>query len=85
MVNQITTVFEAKGPNMIAYLQMAKDLLSHFDSFEIHHVPREANVEADMFSWIGSRIEVDPSCPIISFSQSLIDRMFVNTVGEGEK
>ena len=40
VVNQITGSFEAKEPQMIVYLQMAKDLASCFDFFEILHVLR---------------------------------------------
>ena len=47
VVNQITTAFEAREPRMASYLQVAKDLISWFDSFEITHVPREVNFEAD--------------------------------------
>ena len=52
VVNQITDNFEAREPRMMVYLQMAKDLASCFNSFEIQHVPREANVNADRLARI---------------------------------
>ena len=55
VVNQITNTFEARGPWMAAYLQLAKDLASCFESFQILHVPRKPNINADQLARIGSR------------------------------
>ena len=43
----INTEFEAKEPKMVAYLQLAKDLVYQFESFEITHIPRIENAKAD--------------------------------------
>ena len=63
---------------------MVKDLVSCFDSFEIQHIPREVNVEANRLVRIGSEVEADPLCPVISLFHSSIDGTSVNTVDEGE-
>ena len=63
---------------------MVKDLVSCFDSFEIQHIPREVNVEANRLEWIGSRLEVNPLCLVVSLFHSSIDGTSVNTVDKGE-
>ena len=47
VVNQTTNTFEARGPRMATYLQMAKDLASYFESFQILHVPHKANIDSN--------------------------------------
>ena len=54
VVNQITDEFGARGLRLATYLQMAKDLAFYFESFQILHVPHEANTEADRLARIGS-------------------------------
>ena len=44
---RINAEFEDKEPRMITYLQLAKDLIAHFESFEITQIPRVANSEVD--------------------------------------
>jgi hypothetical protein len=39
VANQANQVYEAKGDNMIAYLEF-KDMMSEFSSCKIVHVPR---------------------------------------------
>ncbi|KAL5542109.1 hypothetical protein UlMin_009819 [Ulmus minor] len=82
VVNQITDTFGTKGPRLATYLQFAKDLVYCFESFQILHVPREANTEADRLARIGSGQDIDPLCPIIILSQSSLDRASVNLVEE---
>ena len=68
VVNQITDAFGTKGLHLMTYLQMAKDLVFGFESFQILHVSCEANTEADRLAQIGSGQEIDPLCPIIILS-----------------
>ena len=63
---------------------MAKYLISRFDSFEILHVPREVNVDANRVARIGLRVEANPICPVVSLFHSSIDETSANTVDEGE-
>ncbi|KAL5576126.1 hypothetical protein UlMin_017825 [Ulmus minor] len=84
VVNQITDTFGTKGPRLATYLQFAKDLVYCFESFQILHVPREANIEADRLARIGSGQEIDPLCPVIMLSQSSLDGASVNLVEEEE-
>ena len=44
---QMNSEFESKEPRMVTCLQLAKDLVSQFKSFEVAHIPRVANSEAD--------------------------------------
>ncbi|KAL5575149.1 hypothetical protein UlMin_016848 [Ulmus minor] len=84
VVNQITDTFGTKGPRLATYLQFAKDLVYCFESFQILHVPREANTEADRLARIGSGQEIDSLCPVVILSQSSLDRASVNLVEEEE-
>ena len=72
------------GGFVSTYLQMAKDLDSYFESFQILHVPRKANTEADRLALIGFRQEVDLLCLVVILSHSSIDRASVNLVEEVE-
>ena len=54
VVNKITDTFEARGPRMVAYLQLTKDLASFFESFQILHVLCEANVDTNRLARISS-------------------------------
>ena len=80
MVNQITDAFGARGFHLATYLQMAKDLAFYFESFQILHVPHEANIEADRLARIGSGQEIDLLCPVVILSHSSIDGASVDLV-----
>ncbi|KAL5560578.1 hypothetical protein UlMin_036789 [Ulmus minor] len=84
VVNQITDTFGTKGPRLATYLQFAKDLVYCFESFQILHIPREANTEADRLARIGSGQEIDPLCPVVILSQSSLDGASINQVEEEE-
>ena len=43
----INVEFQAREPRMAIYLQLAQNMISCFESFEITHIPRAENVEAD--------------------------------------
>ena len=36
--SQINSEFEARESRMVTYLKFARDMVSHFDSFEINHI-----------------------------------------------
>ncbi|KAL5569292.1 hypothetical protein UlMin_025867 [Ulmus minor] len=42
---------------MAAYLQLAQNVISCFESFEITHIPQAKNSEADRLAWIRSGID----------------------------
>ena len=63
---------------------MAKYLISRFDSFEILHVPREVNVDANRVARIGLRVEANPICPVVSLFHSSIDGTSINIVDKEE-
>ena len=41
-------------------------------------------MEVDRLTWIGSGVEADPLCSVVSLSHSSIDGTSVNTMDEGE-
>ena len=57
IVNQIQGSFAAKDDGMIAYLEVAKDLVTKFDKFDIQQVPREQNTQADALANLGSALD----------------------------
>ena len=81
---QINTEFEARKPRIAAYLQLTKDLVSQFESFEITHVPRAENAKDGQLARFGSGIDKDGGCPVeISLSPST-SQSSVNNVTEEE-
>ncbi|XP_031096962.1 uncharacterized protein LOC116001213 [Ipomoea triloba] len=50
VVGQIKGTFEAKGENMRLYKDVVEGLLTKLETYEIHHVPRLENQEADILS-----------------------------------
>ena len=67
MSTQINYEFEARKPMMVTYLQLAKDLVSRFKSFKVTHIPKVANLEADILAQIGSGIDHDQTCLLKSY------------------
>ena len=67
---------------MAVYLQLAKYLISCFESFEITHVPWAKNAEADKLARIGSRINRDPKSLIRTLFSSLTCESLVINVDE---
>jgi len=47
LVRQINGVYRVKNPDLKALFEQARSLIVGFESFSIHHVPREQNREAD--------------------------------------
>ncbi|KAL5537740.1 hypothetical protein UlMin_045713 [Ulmus minor] len=66
---QINTEFQAREPRMAAYLQLAQSMISCFDSFEITHIPRAENSEADRSSKHHVDVLCSPSTEGISINQ----------------
>lgn len=54
---QINTEFQAREPRMAFYLQLAQNIISCFESFEITHIPRMENLEADQLARVRSGID----------------------------
>ena len=68
---------------MASYLQITKDLISQFDTFEISHVSQEANSEVNRLARIVSGIDKDSTFPVVSLLYSSIDGSLVNTLEQG--
>jgi len=54
ITGQVTGEFQAKDPQMAAYLEYVQELRSSFALFEVVHVPREQNARADLFAKLAS-------------------------------
>ncbi|KAK9064300.1 hypothetical protein SSX86_015680 [Deinandra increscens subsp. villosa] len=54
VTNQTTGEFEVKGETMQRYADKVKELISHFDEFQICQIPRSQNKKADALSKLAS-------------------------------
>jgi ribonuclease HI len=59
IVNQLTGEYMAKDERMVAYRDLAKDLLKSFDKFNIERVGREHNGHADSLAGLASSVAPD--------------------------
>jgi len=54
VTGQITGEYQAKDPQMVAYLEYVQVLKESFDVFELVHVPREQNAPVDLLAKLAS-------------------------------
>jgi len=54
VTGQVTGEFQAKDPQMAAYLEYVQELRKSFVLFEVMHVPREQNAQADLLAKLPS-------------------------------
>ena len=54
ITGQVTGEFQAKDPQMAAYLEYVQELRRSFVLFEVVHVPREQNARADLLAKLAS-------------------------------
>jgi len=54
VTGQVTGEFQAKDPQMAAYLEYVQELKGSFAFFEVVHVPREQNDRADLLAKLAS-------------------------------
>ncbi|XP_068474809.1 uncharacterized protein [Phaseolus vulgaris] len=54
VIGQVTREFQAKDPQMAAYLEYVHTLKTSFAEFELIHVPREQNARADLLAKLAS-------------------------------
>jgi len=54
VTEQVTSEFQAKDPQMAAYLEYMQELRRSFALFEVVHVPREQNARADLLAKLAS-------------------------------
>jgi len=50
----VTGEYQAKDPQMVAYLRYVQVLKGAFAAFELVHVPREQNARADLLAKLAS-------------------------------
>ena len=51
---QVTWEYQAKDPQMVAYLEYVQILKESFEVFELVHIPREQNARADLLAKLAS-------------------------------
>jgi len=54
VIGQVTGEYQAKDPQMAAYLEYVQVLKESFGTFELVHVPREQNAQADLLAKLAS-------------------------------
>jgi len=54
VTGQVTGEYQAKGPQMAAYLEYVQVLKESFEVFELVHIPREQNARADLLAKLAS-------------------------------
>jgi len=54
VTGQVTGEYQAKDPQMAAYLEYVQVLKDSFEVFELVHVPREQNAQANLFAQLAS-------------------------------
>jgi len=54
VTGQVTEEYQAKDPQMVAYLKYIQILREMFEVFELVHVPREQNARADLLAMLAS-------------------------------
>ena len=54
VTGQVTGEYQAKHPQMVAYLEYVQVLKETFEVFQLVHVPREQNARADMLAKLAS-------------------------------
>ena len=54
VTGQVTGEYQAKDPQMVAYLEYVQVLKESFDVFKLVHVPREQNARADLLAKLAS-------------------------------
>jgi len=54
VIGQVTGEYQAKDPQMAAYLEYIQVLRETFEVFELVHVPREQNARADLLAKLAS-------------------------------
>ena len=57
IVGQVSGEYEAKEDNMRMYLNKTRELVKKFSSFNIHHVPKSENQQADALVRMASSTE----------------------------
>jgi len=54
VTGQVTGEYQAKDPQMAAYLEYVQILKESFEVFELVHIPREQNAQADLLPKLAS-------------------------------
>jgi len=54
VTGQVTVEYQAKDPQMVAYLEYVEALNESFEEFELVHVPQEKNARADLLAKLAS-------------------------------
>ena len=86
MVYQVRGDYQAKGRKLAPYLVQVQELLSNLERYDISHVPREQNKEADLLAKFASTGDAQQMglYPVEVLHAPSIDEMKVDRVLEME-
>ncbi|XP_074282828.1 uncharacterized protein LOC141607375 [Silene latifolia] len=92
IVNHVNDSYEARDSRMMAYLDVAKELTLRFVTFNIKHIPKDQNAEADALATPGAtfKAEAISTIPIVHVLEPAIlkpeqeARVLCSTSGEEE-
>ena len=59
VVNQVLGEYQARGLEMMAYLNKTKDLLAQFTKYTLQQIPRDQNSNADALAKLASAKDAD--------------------------
>ncbi|XP_068474929.1 uncharacterized protein [Phaseolus vulgaris] len=61
VTGQVTGEYQAKDPQMVAYLKYVEVLKGAFSAFELVHVPRKQNARANLLAKLASSVQQEES------------------------
>ncbi|XP_070008106.1 uncharacterized protein LOC142165173 [Nicotiana tabacum] len=75
VVNQVKWSFEVREDRMQRYLDKLQVILHHFKEWTLVHIPRDQNIEADVFANLRSSIKEDDILlrTVVQLSKSVIE------------
>jgi len=82
LAHQFNGSYTTKGDKLARYLEIVKDLVRIFDTFDIKQIPRDENIEADALANLASSLNVpgEIKIPIIHILYPAIDMLEADQV-----
>lgn len=83
MVGQITGEFVTKGEKLTLYRDRALEILREFEAYQVSHIPRAENADADMLSRLVHEApeHISKVARILEAAVSCIESLEVEPVG----
>ena len=75
-----------KGEKLAKYLEIVRDIAQEFLNFQIEHIPREENTEADALENLASSLNIPEgtNIPILHICHPAIDTPDINQLSDHE-